>query len=28
VPDLHAALQKVDEQIDAQVENASGPQVP
>jgi multiple sugar transport system substrate-binding protein len=28
VPDLHAALQKVDQQIDAQVENASGPQVP
>jgi len=28
VPDLHAALQSVDAQINAQVENASGPQVP
>jgi multiple sugar transport system substrate-binding protein len=28
VPDLHAALAKLDEQIDAQVEQASGPQVP
>jgi multiple sugar transport system substrate-binding protein len=28
VPDLHTALAKVDEQIDAQVENSAGPQVP
>jgi multiple sugar transport system substrate-binding protein len=28
VPDLHAALAQVDQQIDAQVENASAPQVP
>jgi multiple sugar transport system substrate-binding protein len=28
VPDLQAALAKVDEQIDAQVEQAAGPQVP